>query len=133
MTQKILLIALAGAFGTLARYGLVSLLQKSGNNILPWGTLSVNLIGCFLGGIVWAITEQKFHLSNDTRAIILIGFMGAFTTFSSFIMETSVLMRDAEWIRAASNVLMQNVVGAMALFGGFSMGQKLLEKMQSIG
>ena len=132
MFQKILFLSIAGALGTLARYGLVSLMQKSSTSFLPWGTLSVNLIGCFLGGLVWAVTEHKFHLSGETRAIILIGFMGAFTTFSSFILETSEFMRNAEWIRAASNVLMQNVVGAIALFAGFSVGGTLLQKFQEL-
>ncbi|MEA1979371.1 MAG: CrcB family protein [candidate division Zixibacteria bacterium] len=132
MLQKILFLAIAGALGTLARYGMVSLMEKTPTTFLPWGTLSVNLIGCFLGGLVWAITEYKFHFNGDTSAIILIGFMGAFTTFSSFILETSEFMRNAEWIRAASNVLMQNVVGALALFAGFSTGGSILQKIQEL-
>lgn len=109
--------------GTLARYGLSGLVQHHAGSAFPWGTVAVNLVGCFLAGLLWSLFEYKFNFSGETRAIVFIGFMGAFTTFSSFALETSALIRDAEWLRAAANILLQNGVGLAAMFAGIAAGR----------
>ncbi len=121
--QKILWLALAGALGTLARYGLSGLVQRLTGISFPWGTLAVNVAGCFLFGLIWAVIEERHLLAPPLRPILLIGFMGAFTTFSSFAFETIELMRDAEWLRAGANVLAQNGAGLTALFLGMVTGR----------
>jgi len=123
MIQKLLLIGLAGALGTLARYGLSGIVQRIAGGTLPWGTLAVNVTGCFLAGLIWALIENRITVSGETRAIILIGFMGAFTTFSTFVLETGELMRDAEWFRAFGNLALQNIIGVLALFAGFAIAR----------
>ena len=100
MTQKMLWLALAGALGTLARYGLAGFVHKINGASFPWGTLGVNLTGCFLAGLLWALFEHRWPASGEMRVLVLFGFMGAFTTFSAFIMETGELVRSSAWLHA---------------------------------
>lgn len=120
---KIVLLAGAGAAGTLARYALSGTVQRVLGAGFPWGTLSVNLLGCFLAGLFWSVSEYRLNVSGETRIIVLMGFMGAFTTFSAFMLETSHLVRDADWIRVAANVALQNGAGAIAVFAGIFLGR----------
>jgi CrcB protein len=125
MWQKCALIALAGAAGTLARYGLSGLVQRWGGIAFPWGTWSVNLLGCFAFGMVWTLAEDRLIISGETRFIVLTGFMGAFTTFSTFAYETADLLRDGSWYLAAGNVLGQNVLGIAGVLLGLATGRLL--------
>jgi len=93
MIMKLLLVALAGGLGTLSRYGLSGIVQRSSSGSFPWGTLVVNITGCLMFGVVWAIVENRFQISSDIRTIVLVGFMGAFTTFSTFVFETQALLQ----------------------------------------
>jgi fluoride exporter len=123
--QKLLLIALAGSFGTLARYGLGGLIQERTSGVFPWGTVAVNLLGCLLFGIVWSSLEERWPTSGETRMIILVGFMGAFTTFSTFIFETAQLLGDREWLPAVGYFTIHNVGGLVALMAGLAVGRLL--------
>ena len=123
MLQKLLLLAAAGALGTLARYGLAGAVQRSFVGEFPWGTMAANMTGCFLAGMFWSIAESRLSISGEMRAIVLIGFMGAFTTFSAFVLETSGLLRDAQWSWAIANVAIQNVCGLALFFLGLAIGR----------
>lgn len=123
MFTKIILIAIAGAVGTLARYWLGGLAQRLSGGLFPWGTFTVNMAGCFLFGLVWSLAEERFLLSSETRLVVLVGFMGAFTTFSTFIFESGSLMRDSQWAMALGNIAIQNVVGIMFLFLGLAVAR----------
>jgi len=123
MIQKLVLLALAGAVGTLARYGLSGLVHRIDGVTFPWGTIVVNVLGCFIVGLLWSLFENRWTISGETRIIILVGFIGAFTTFSAMILESSELIRSAEWFRAVGNITIQNVVGFIALFGGSVLGR----------
>jgi CrcB protein len=123
VVQKLILLALLGAVGTLARYGLQGLVQALTGQGFPWGTLAVNAIGCFLFGLVWCLAEERLVISGETRLIILVGFLGSFTTFSSFAFETGQLLRDSQWWLAAANVAASNVLGIVFLFLGFAAGR----------
>lgn len=120
MWQRLLWITLAGAVGTLSRYGLSGLVQRLCGERFPWGTLAVNGLGCFLFGMVWALAEERLVISGDTRFIVLTGFMGAFTTFSTFTFETGTFLRASEWLLAATNLFGQNVLGLICVFLGFA-------------
>src|SRR2546422_383232 len=109
--HKLVLLAFAGALGTLARYGLSGLAYRWWGESFPWGTLAVNLLGCFLFGLVWTLGEERLIISGETRLIVLTGFMGAFTTFSTFAFETTESLRDGEWWLAVANFAAQNVLG----------------------
>jgi fluoride exporter len=120
---KLAWLAAAGAVGTLARYGVAGVVQRALGGAFPWGTLVVNAVGCLLFGLVWALAEERMVISGETRAILLVGFMGAFTTFSTFAFETSAMLRDAEWSFALANVLSQNVLGIACFFAGLALGR----------
>jgi CrcB protein len=123
MVQKVMLLALAGATGTLARYGLAGFVHRTSRVSFPLGTLVVNLTGCFLAGLLWTLFENRWPVSGETRTIVLLGFLGAFTTFSAFILETGELVRSAQWMYAAANVAMQTGLGFIALFAGIMLGR----------
>jgi len=125
MWQKLLLLGAAGAAGTLARYGLAGVAQRLSDSEFPWGTLAVNVLGCFVTGAFWALAEDRLSISSQTRAVILIGFMGAFTTFSAYVLETGGLLRDAEWTWALGNVVLNNVLGVALFVAGLAAGRLL--------
>jgi CrcB protein len=112
---KLLLIAAAGAAGTLARYGLGHAVQAWVGSRFPWGTLTVNLIGCFVFGIVWALVEYRVGLDTQARLIILTGFLGAFTTFSTFGFETAQMIQARQWFAVAGNLILHNILGVAAV------------------
>jgi fluoride exporter len=118
MFMRLLLLAGAGAAGALCRYGLAGLVQSGLGARFPWGTLAVNLTGCFVAGVLFGLFESHWALGGEARVIIFIGFLGAFTTFSGFMLETAELARDAQWLGAAGNMMLQNVLGAAVLYGG---------------
>ena len=123
--QKPLLIRLAGALGALARYSLGGLVQRYSGFTFPVGTLVVNLLVTFLFGFIWALVEQRLVVSVETRVIILSGFLGAFTTFSSFMFETSTLVGDGQWGFAALNLTTQIILGLLAMFLGLAAGRAI--------
>jgi CrcB protein len=123
MWKELALLAVAGALGTLSRYGLAGLAQRLGGPQFPWGTFTVNAMGCFLFGLIWTLAEERLVISGQTRFILLTGFMGAFTTFSTYAFETSTLLQDAQWRLAAGNALGQLVVGVTFMFLGYAVGR----------
>ncbi len=123
MLQRVLLIALAGAAGTLSRYGLSGLAQRLGGASFPFGTLAVNTTGCFLAGLFWVLFEHRWPVTAETRTIIMIGFMGAFTTFSSYVLESGELFRSSQWLYGAGNLILQNVLGFGMLLLGAAAGR----------
>ena len=117
--MNVLLIALGGSIGAVARYGLAGLVQRFTSPYFPFGTFTVNIVGCLVLGMIAGIAEHRFALGPQARAFLLIGVIGGFTTFSSFTYETFQLLRDAEIARAALNAVGQVVVGLAALWTGF--------------
>ncbi len=122
MSQKLLLIGLAGGLGTLARYGLSGWVQGLAGGLsgggFPWGTLSANATGCLLFGLVWELGGERAAISPETRTIILAGFMGAMTTFSTYMFETQQMLRDAQGVLALATFAIQNVVGLACIYLG---------------
>jgi fluoride exporter len=125
MLLKLLYLGLAGAAGTLARYGLSGLAARNVGTTFPWGTVAVNLLGCLLFGVLWAFLENRIAAGGQIKMIIFIGFFGAFTTFSTFAFETCQLLDDAQWLWAAGNFLLQTVVGLIAVMAGLTVGRWL--------
>jgi CrcB protein len=125
MIQKIAWLALAGALGTLARYGLAGLVQRLSWGSFPWGTLVVNLVGCFLAGLLWGMFEKRGVVTALPRVVLLVGFLGAFTTFSTMILETSEMLRASELMYATANLTLQNGIGLAALVAGTMLGRMI--------
>jgi|SRR6516225_4004951 CrcB protein len=121
--NQIVLLAVAGAIGTLTRYWLGELVQRLCGSGFPWGTLVINVTGCLLFGLIWTMAEDRLVISPQARVVALTGFMGAFTTFSTFAFETAQMLADAEWLRALGNLALQNVVGIAAVVLGFALGR----------
>jgi CrcB protein len=118
-------IAIAGAAGALARYGTAGLVHRWLGTAFPWGTLAVNLSGCFLLGLLLELTRQTGWVPPELRIFAGIGFLGAFTTFSTFGYETFRAFESGEWLAAALNVL-ANVLGGLLLVAlGASLGRFL--------
>lgn len=94
MIKSILLVAGAGALGAIARYGVISLAAWQGWS--PWGTFAVNLFGCFAIGVLVASASEAEWFENYGRNLLVFGFLGAFTTFSAFSMDTLQLAQDGK-------------------------------------
>lgn len=119
MFKEIALLAAAGAAGTLCRYGVGGTIQRLLGDGFAWGTLVVNASGCLLFGFFWSLAEERLIITGQTRFIILTGFMGAYTTFSTFAFETAGYLRDSQWWFALANLTSQNVLGIFCVFLGF--------------
>jgi fluoride exporter len=123
--SKFILLAIGGITGTIARYALEGSAFKALGTGFPYGTLAVNIIGCFIIGFLAAISESKFLLGPNLRLLLMVGFCGAFTTFSTLILETSNLIKDGETIRALINVLLSVIVGFIVFRVGVWVGEML--------
>lgn len=123
--QNIILIGFAGLVGTLGRYWLSGLIARQYGESFPWGTIIVNVTGCFLAGAVFYLTEERFLLSPMLRSAILIGLLGGFTTFSSFSLQTFTLLRDGQIGFAGLNFFISNFLGFIMVWAGYSMSKVL--------
>jgi CrcB protein len=112
-------VAAAGALGAVARY-LLSAAALSLWNGMPWHTALVNVLGCFGFGLVFAIGSSRW--SPGVTTAVLAGFFGAFTTFSSFAFDVTALLREGRWLVAVADVLLQNLLGLLAMAAGIALG-----------
>ena len=122
--MRILLIALFGAVGTLARYGLQGVIQTRSGSAFPHGTLVVNLTGCFFLGLIGQFTLNHMVISPDWRVAIAVGFFGGYTTFSSVGWETAKMMEDGEWLRASAYITASVVAGLFLSMAGIRLANK---------
>jgi CrcB protein len=125
--MKLLVLALGGALGTLARYGLNGLISARVATF-PLGTMVVNITGCFVIGFLAAISGPamgRVWLEPEWRDFLMIGFCGGYTTFSSFGLQTLNLARDGEWLPVALNILGSNALGLLAVYLGWVGGRVL--------
>ncbi len=118
---KLLLIALGGGLGALLRYAVSSGAQRFTDGTFPVGTLAVNVLGCVGIGLFGTLFSGSIVVREEVRFAVLVGFLGGFTTFSTFGYETFALLADGGWWRAASNITAQNVLGLAAVFCGYRM------------
>ena len=121
--MKWLTLALGGIAGTFSRYLLAGAVYRMVGSRFPYGTLIVNSVGCFLIGVFDVLAEEKFVLGPQARLLWMVGFCGAFTTFSTFILETGNLIKDGQTAYAFFNVMISVVLGFLVFRLGMLAGK----------
>ena len=122
LLTKIALVMTGGSMGALSRYGISLLSVRLFGTGFPWGTLLVNLGGCFLIGISLALADRTHLMNPSARLFFVTGFLGALTTFSTYGYETfSAIHAGSHWL-ALGNMLLNNVLGLFLVFLGFRLG-----------
>src|SRR5581483_8608466 len=113
--RTVVAIAVAGAAGALARYGLEGFISRRQSGAFPWGTFAVNVSGAFILGLVFTLATERWGLSAWIRSAVTIGVLGAYTTFSTLEMETYRLAADRALGLAVANILGSLGLGLVAV------------------
>ena len=117
--EKIVAVAVGGAAGALTRYGTVVVFDRYGWQSMPWAILTVNVVGSFLFGLIWSVLEDRGTVSDSMRLLVLTGFLGSMTTFSTFAFDSAQLIRGGNWWLFVANVLLNNAFALAAVWLGF--------------
>ena len=126
---KFVLLLVGGALVSLSRYLVSGITHKYISGTFPWGTLMVNATGALIIGICWGLFELK-DISPQTRMFVFIGFLGGYTTFSTFALETMNLVRDGDIKRAAFNMLANNLLAIVLVFAGYFLSKGLITSLK---
>jgi CrcB protein len=112
--EKLLLVMVGGSLGAASRYGISLMAANLWGTRFPWGTLTVNLAGCFLIGLLFGLSDRVRMLTPEMRLLLITGFLGALTTFSTFSIETVSAGRAGLMVQPVVNILINNL-GGLAL------------------
>ncbi|MCB9868700.1 MAG: CrcB family protein [Planctomycetes bacterium] len=115
--MHILLIFLAGGAGSLLRFGLGHLVRAVAGDQFPYATCTVNLLGSFALGLLVGLSRRG-GVEPATLAVVAVGFLGAFTTFSTFTLEAGTMLQEARWTAFAGYLLLQNALGVLCVLAG---------------
>jgi|ERR1051326_34613 CrcB protein len=121
--MNIFLVFLGGGIGAASRYGLSGVMHRWLGIDFPYGTLTVNVLGCLLIGLLMSLFEGRFLINPSLRTFLTIGVLGGFTTFSAFSYETIALMRDAQFMTASLNILINVFSCLLATYAGTIIGK----------
>jgi CrcB protein len=122
--RALLLVAIGGALGSMARYKLSGwVLHHATNWRFPISTFLVNVSGCLIAGVLAGMSAKHNVFSPDARLLLFTGLLGGFTTFSAFGLEAVLLMKRGEWTVALGNVGLSVAVGLLALWAGFAVAE----------
>lgn len=122
---QVLAIAGGGALGALARFWMSAELYRLLGRGFPWGTLAVNVLGSFLMGLLFVLFLERLAAGPEVRSAVLVGFLGAFTTFSTFSLETLNLVESGYLVRAFINTGASLVTCLLACWLGLALGRSL--------
>jgi CrcB protein len=122
---QLIAIAAGGALGALARYGVANAVYAWLGRGFPWGTLAVNLLGSFLMGLLFVLLIERLSWAPEWRGAILIGFLGAFTTFSTFSIETLNLLEEGAMLTAFLNMVVSVWLCILVCWVGVILGRSL--------
>jgi fluoride exporter len=125
MGVQFLVVAIGGAIGSALRYGTSLGAARVIGTGFPYGTLLVNLAGCLLAGIVFGLMEDRAGFSPMVRLLLLTGFLGGYTTFSTFMLETITLVQGGAWGIALASFVANNAAGAALVIGGIYVGRAI--------
>ena len=123
--MPLVLIALGGAAGATSRYLLDTWISERASGAFPWGTLVVNVSGSLVLGLLFALAIEQGVLPASVRGPVLIGFIGAYTTFSTLMLESWRLIEDGAVVLGVANLVASSVIGMIALVGGLMIGRAL--------
>ena len=123
LLQRLFIIGISGLVGTLCRYGLSELVARRFGESFPVGTLIVNLVGCFLAGVFFYSLNERALASELVRSAVMIGFLGGFTTFSAFALQSFNLGRDGQLSFALLYVLLSNLIGFAFVWLGYTLSR----------
>lgn len=123
--REVMLLAASGALGAVARWGLSQLTHRWLGTGFAWGTLAVNLLGCLLLGLVMQLSLGSIGWSRELRLLAGIGFLGAFTTFSTFGYETLAYLQEGAWRLAWLNIAANVILGLALVWLGMLLGRLL--------
>jgi len=123
---QIMLVALGGATGSVARYLTGLLTLRLFGPGFPWGTLAVNVIGSMAIGVFTELIARRFGASAELRLLLVTGFLGGFTTFSAFSLDVAVLVERGAWMPALAYVSASMLVSLFAVFAGLALTRALL-------
>lgn len=126
MLTQAVLIGAGGFAGAIARFVVGQVVTARLGVLLPYGTLVVNVSGCFLLGLVLGLLAATSVPSPSVRALVATGFLGAYTTFSTFGVETVLLVEEGSWLLAGAYVFLSVVLGLAATVAGLALGRGLL-------
>ena len=116
-------VALGGALGSSGRYTVSVLMARYGNSGFPFATLFVNVVGSFIIGLVWIYIQNRYHQSENLRLLVVVGFLGGFTTFSSFSLESMNLILDGHWFRGGINIFLTLFLCLAGVLAGMILGR----------
>ena len=125
MFQKVLWLSVSGACGTVSRFVVCELAANAKTAHFPLGTFTVNIIGSFLFGLIYVLAQRRMSMNQEMRIVLLTGFMGAFTIFSAFAIDTAQLLKSSEYAMAFGNMFGQTALGVGALAAGVILGGML--------
>jgi len=120
-----ILVFLGGGLGAAARFALASGITRMAGAGFPWGTLTVNVAGSFLIGLILTVLDSRLTVFPFWRHLLTIGFLGGFTTFSSFSWETLALLRDGELLFAFGNIMLSVLLCLVFVWAGHLTGKLL--------